>query len=342
MVAGGSPLPRCRSPRTWGVSSDGRVKRLVSTGRERIDTARAAVEARRPRVRGVDATLSAYERDRDRAGFLLAGALAYRLFLWLLPFMLVIVAGLGFLEASDHDNPSNLADKLGVVGLASKSVSEAAADAEHARFLALLIGIPALYLASLAAMKAFRTVSALAWGVPAGPLGRKPLAVVGFLGLIAAFLSVTFVGTAVRHESPGPGVIATLLIGIVYIWFAFLGLWTLPRPPVHWTAVLPGAVTIGLGLQAIHLVNVYFISYRISTSSETYGALGVAAALLLSLYLIGRLFVAGVILNATLWERGRQAQQVASEGQSPDQGDATGAGAGDPDHQLRAGDVSEN
>ena len=182
----------------------------------------------------------------------------------------------------------------------------------------------------------------LAWGVPAGPLGRKPLAVLGFLGLIAAFLTVTFIGTAIRHESPVPGLIATLLIGIVYVWFAFLGLWILPRPPVHWTAVLPGAVTIGLGLQAIHLVNVYFISYRISRSSETYGALGVAAALLLSLYLMGRLFVAGVILNATLWERGGQAQQVASKGQSPDQGDATRAGAGDPEHQPRAGDVSEN
>src|SRR5262249_12146742 len=94
----------------------------------------AAVEARRPRVPSVAATLSAYERDRDRAGFLLAGALAYRLFLWLLPFTLVIVGGLGFLEASSHDKPSDLADNLGVVGLASKSVSEAAADADHARY----------------------------------------------------------------------------------------------------------------------------------------------------------------------------------------------------------------
>jgi uncharacterized BrkB/YihY/UPF0761 family membrane protein len=305
------------------LGGDGSVKRLVASGRERVDTARAAVEARRPRVRGVDATLSAYERDRDRAGFLLAGALAYRLFLWLLPFTLVIVAGLGFLEASDHDNPSDLADNLGVVGLASKSVSEAAADAEHTRFIALLIGIPVLYLASLAVMKAFRTVSALAWGVPAGPVGRKPLAVLGVLGLIAAFFTVTFIGTAIRHESPGPGLIVTLLIGVAYVWLAFLGLWVLPRPSVHWTAVLPGAITIGLGLQVIHLVNVYFISYRISRSSETYGALGVAAALLLSLFLMSRLFVAGVILNATLWERQNARNEEADEGQSPNRGDAT-------------------
>lgn len=273
-------------------------------------------------MRSVDATLSAYERDRDRAGFLLAGALAYRLFLWLLPFTLVLVGGLGFLEASDHDNPSDLADRLGVVGLASQSVSEAAADAEHARFIALLIGIPALYLASLGAIKAFRAVSALAWGIPAGPLGRKPLAVLGCLGVIAAFITVTFIGTAIRHEAAGPGVIATLLIGIAFVWLAFLGLWALPRPSVHWTAVLPGAITIGLGMQAIHLVNVYFISYRISSSSDTYGALGVAAALLVSLFLISRLFVAGVILNATLCEQQNARDNEATEGQSPNRGDA--------------------
>jgi uncharacterized BrkB/YihY/UPF0761 family membrane protein len=304
------------------LSGDGRVKTFVSTARRRADAARAAIEARRPRVRSVDATLSAYERDRDRAGFLLAGALAYRLFLWLLPFTLVLVGGLGFLEASDHDNPSDLADRLGVVGLASQSVSEAAADAEHARFIALLIGIPALYLASLGAIKAFRAVSALAWGIPAGPLGRKPLAVLGCLGVIAAFITVTFIGTAIRHEAAGPGVIATVLIGIAFVWLAFLGLWVLPRPSVHWTAVLPGAITIGLGMQAIHLVNVYFISYRISSSSDTYGALGVAAALLVSLFLISRLFVAGVILNATLCEQQDARDNEATEGQSPNRGDA--------------------
>lgn len=298
------------------------------------------MEARRPRVRSVDATLSAYERDRDRAGFLLAGALAYRLFLWLLPFTLVIVGGLGFLEAASHDEPSKLADNLGVVGLASKSVSEAATDTEHTRYIVLLIGIFALYLASLGAIKAFRAVSALAWGIPAGPIRRKPLAVLGCLGIIAAFLAVTVVGTAIRHESPGLGAIVTIMIGIAYVWLAFLGLWVLPRPPVPWTSVLPGAIAFGLGLQAIHLINVYFISYRISTSSETYGALGVAAALLLSLFLLGRLFVFAVMLNATLSEQGTPVQAV-SDPQSPDRGDAPRADAGHAPGRQRAGDASE-
>jgi uncharacterized BrkB/YihY/UPF0761 family membrane protein len=305
------------------VSSDGRVKRLVSTGRERVDAARAAVEARRPHIRSVDATFAAMERDRERAGWLLAGALAHRLFLWLLPFTLVLVAGLGFLESANHDSPSDLADSVGVVGLASESISRAAADAEHARFVALFVGVPTLYLASIGAIKAFRTVSALIWGVPNDRIPRKPLAALSLLGLVAAFFAVMLVGSTVRHRSPGPGVVATVLVGIGCVWIAYVTMWVLPRPAVPWTALLPGSFLVGLGLQVIHLTTVYFISYKVSSSSETYGALGVAAALLLSLYLIGRLFVAGVILNATLWEHQNASNTEATEGQSPNPGDET-------------------
>jgi uncharacterized BrkB/YihY/UPF0761 family membrane protein len=293
------------------VGSDGRVKKLVSNTRARIDAAWAAVEAKRPQVKSVDATLATFERDRERAGWLLAGALAHRLFLWLLPFTLVLVAGLGFLASANRESPADLAEALGVVGLAADSIARAAADAERARFIALFVGLPALYIATVGAIKAFRTVSALAWGVAAGPIGRTPLAVLGFLGLLTAAFAITFVASAVRGLSPGAGIFATGIIVVGYVWIAYAALWVLPRRPVPWTALLPGALLIGLGLQAIHITTVYFVSYRISSSSETYGALGVAAALLLSLYLVGRLFVAGVILNTTLWERGQRKDERA-------------------------------
>jgi uncharacterized BrkB/YihY/UPF0761 family membrane protein len=302
------------------VSSDGRVRRFVSTTRARVDAARAAVEAKRPHVKSVDATFAVLERDRERAGWLLAGALAHRLFLWLLPFTLVVVAGLGFLASADRESPSDLADSVGVVGIAADSIARAAADAERARFIALFVGVPALYIATVGAIKAFRTVSALAWSVPAGSIGRTSLAVLGFLVLLVTAFAITLVAAAVREVSPGAGVFATGLILIGYVWIAYAALWVLPRRTVPWTALLPGALLIGLGLEAIHLITVYFISYRVSSSSDTYGALGVAAALLLSLYLVGRLFVAGVILNSTLWER----SQLSAEGdQSPIRDDAT-------------------
>lgn len=114
----------------------------------------------------------------------------------------------------------------------------------------------------------------------------------------------------------------------------------LPRRPTSWSALLPGVLVIGLGLGALHLTTVYFVSYKLSRSSETYGALGAAAAILLSLYLLGRLFVAGVMLNSTLWEQGKHAQHVG-EPQSPIRGDASRPGREEPLDRPRAGDVSE-
>ena len=306
----------------------------VSRTKRRVEATRERLVARRPHSAGVDTTLSAIERDRERAGGLLAGALAHRLFLWLLPFTLVLVAGLGFLEASSKDGPEQLSDHSGIVGIASQSISRAATDAEHTRFIALFVGLPTLYFASVGAIKAFRTVSALAWGVRDDAKWNKPLAVLGFLGLLLAAFAVLVAGAAIRHASPGPGVVATILAIFGFVTIAYAGLWVLPRPDAPWTSLLPGAVLIGFGLQAIHLLTVYVISYKVSTSSETYGALGAAAGLLLSLYLMGRLFVAGVIVNTTMWERDHpppeQDQANIGEVQSPHPGDATAAGAGHP------------
>lgn len=307
----------------------------ISRTKRRVDATRERLIALRPRSAGVDTTLSAIERDRERAGRLLAGALAHRLFLWLLPFTLVLVAGLGFLEASSKDGPKDFSDRTGIVGIASQSISRAAADAEHTRFFALFIGLPALYFGSIGAIKAFRTVSALAWGVPDDRRWNKPLGVLGFLGLLVAAFGILMVGTALRHASPGPGVVATILAVFGFVGVAFVALWVLPHPDVPWTAVLPGAVLLGFGMEAIHLLTVYFISYKVSSSSETYGALGVAAGLLLSLYIVGRLFVASVILNVTLWERDHHrptegAAQARFTGQSPIRGDATPTGAAHP------------
>jgi uncharacterized BrkB/YihY/UPF0761 family membrane protein len=280
-----------------------RIKGLVSSTKLRVETARARLESSRSHSGSVDATFAVLERDRERAGRLLAGALAHRLFLWLLPFTLVLVAGLGFLSSAHTSGPKDLAAHLGIVGVASQSISLAAADAEHARLVGLVVGVPVLYLATLGAVNAFRTVSALAWGVPVGPVPRKPLAVLGFLGLLLAGFAVLLVATAIRHSSEGPGLIALALAGVGYVAISFVVLRALPRPDVPWTALVPGALALGLGLEAIHFIVVYFISYKVSSSSETYGALGAATALLLSLYLIGRVFVAAVMLNAALWER---------------------------------------
>ena len=50
----------------------------------------------------------------------------------------------------------------------------------------------------------------------------------------------------------------------------------------------------------INAFNVYITSRLVGGRADTYRALGVAAALLFSLYLVGRLIVGSAVLDATL------------------------------------------
>ena len=144
------------SPET---DASGRVAR-VRTQVEAL-TERVATTAWMPVVIARDA----YERDRDIGGAVLAGAIAFRVFVWLLAASLVAVAGLGFVAASG-DDPAGTADAVGVTAFAASSVAEAAADVQRSRWVLLAIGLWALYSASKNALRSIWVTSALVWRVP--------------------------------------------------------------------------------------------------------------------------------------------------------------------------------
>jgi membrane protein len=77
----------------------------------------------------------------------------------------------------------------------------------------------------------------------------------------------------------------------------------LPHGDAPYAALIPGALIFGTGVQALHLVTVYFLARRITGASELYGTLGVAAALLLGLFIVGRLIVISAELNQSIRAR---------------------------------------
>ncbi len=77
----------------------------------------------------------------------------------------------------------------------------------------------------------------------------------------------------------------------------------LPHRDAPWTALLPGAVLVAVGLEGLHLFGLLYLAPRLGRSSELYGSLGAATVILLWLYIIARLITASAFLNATLWER---------------------------------------
>ncbi len=91
----------------------------------------------------------------------------------------------------------------------------------------------------------------------------------------------------------------------------FIGLWLLDvDPAAHrdagWLDLLPGAIAVGIGFGVLQVAAAYLLAPYALQKQGTYGALGLAAAVLLTLWALGRLLIGGAEINATLWERKRR------------------------------------
>jgi uncharacterized BrkB/YihY/UPF0761 family membrane protein len=97
------------------------------------------------------------------------------------------------------------------------------------------------------------------------------------------------------------GGLAALLVYVVLFGGAWLVVSTeLPHRDVRLPALLPGAFVMAAGLLLVNVFNVYVTTRLVEDRANTYGALGIAAALLFSLVLVGRLVVVSAELNAEL------------------------------------------
>jgi uncharacterized BrkB/YihY/UPF0761 family membrane protein len=281
----------------------------------RADAERLAERAQDERSRhtSVDAVFDMIDRDSEVGGGIIAGALAYRLFIWLLPLALVVVAGLGIAADSRSESPRQAAKELGVQGLVSSSIANAA-DSPN-RWYALLIGIPVLVWATRSVLRVLIGAHRLVWTDDRSRAPKpKVVAALRLLVLLLCFGVVSAVASAFRAWSPGPGLVVTLIAVVFYA-----GIWLvitvqLPHHQTDWTALIPGALVFGIGVELLHVVIAYFITPYAIAKQGTYGALGIAAGLLVGLFLISRLIVASAVVNATLWARESRAGRSALGG----------------------------
>jgi uncharacterized BrkB/YihY/UPF0761 family membrane protein len=274
----------------------GRLARWV----ERARVLRARADAARAEHASVDFGFSLVERDSSIGGGLLAGALAYRLFVLLLPSALLLVSGLGLYAGSVDKSPSMVVKEAGLHGLIASQVASAASGRHRA--VVFLLMIPAVLYATVALYRAIAKVHAIAWhgsgrGVRITPRG------IGVFGsaLLLQLVAFEVVGWIRRGDQLG-GLVA-LLLYLVLVSAAWLMVSTqLPHRAVRWPALVPGAALFGAGLLVVNAFNVYVTTRLVEGRANTYGALGIATALLFSLVLVGRLMVVSAELNASLDE----------------------------------------
>jgi len=119
--------------------------------------ARTRAEDRRESVPLVGVAFDVVERDSGIGGGILAGALAYRLFFFLLPLGLVAVGALGVVTAATGRSAESLGEATGLGSLVTASVANAIED--EASWYALLVGVPLLVWVSSGLLRVLARVS---------------------------------------------------------------------------------------------------------------------------------------------------------------------------------------
>lgn len=272
------------------------------------------MRARGERARSSHASLevgfSVFESDSAIGGGLLAGALAYRLFVLLLPTTLLLVSGLGLYAGAADRSPRQAARDAGLHGLIASQVADTASG--RARWIVFLVMIPAVLYALAKLYHAVSIVHALAWGRSARGLGLSPA---GFW-LLGAALTLDLGAAGVvgwirdRQQFAGLAALAVYVVLVGGTWLLVSR--RLPGGEAGWLALLPGSLVVGVGLLLVNVFNVYVTTRLVENRANTYGVLGVAAALLGSLVLVGRVIVLAPELNASIDQHRRAGPRNSS------------------------------
>ncbi len=145
--------------------------------RRSAETARAAAERQVERAkerRAVREALESLASEQRTGATLLAGGLAYRFFLWLVPFGLVAAAIVSFWVRDSQRSLTDAAKSFGLGGVAARSATSAVEEGSNARWFLLIAGLALMLWAGISAVRALRVAARLAWGVQSERL-RRPL-----------------------------------------------------------------------------------------------------------------------------------------------------------------------
>ena len=246
-----------------------------------------------------------WRRDQEIAGSVLAAALAYRVFIWLLPLALVLVAGFGF---TGRSFTAHALSDLGVTGYVSESVSNTAHSGSwFGRVVIIVSGTIVFLYESYVLLRTLRAISAFSWHMRVRPLRRPAQQVLFFLGISL----VLVVGLALTNKIAGSlffplgliVAIASLLIVPAYV--VLVSMVLLPNRAAKWTAFVPGALLVYATYTLAHLLATLVVVPWVAHKQATYGVLGISAGMLFLMFIFGRVIELACSLNAVLEEQRR-------------------------------------
>ena len=273
---------------------------------KQLDKSRSAATATarslRQRSPVADGLARAWEHDSAVGGGLMAGALAFRLFLFLVPFVLFMFTLLGSASTLAESSATDMAKRAGISGVLATGIVNTESLSGGQKWVILLVAGYAMLMAARSVVSTIVAATCLVWQIPRVRIKkfRPALLFIAFITIVSWLTSVL---GQLRSAAPAPGIVLTvawLAIPLLAGWWLMAHL---PHRNAPVWAVLPGALVLGIGLQLMHVFTVVYISRSASSKSETYGVVGVALATLLWCYVAGRLLIATAVINAALWRR---------------------------------------
>jgi uncharacterized BrkB/YihY/UPF0761 family membrane protein len=302
-----SPAEPAADVTPMDVRDSGRIRRFVGHRRQWLTSEQARLQedlqARRQRSGMVDAGFLVQELDANVGGGILAGALAFRLFLFMVPFVYVVFTVIGGIAHALGQNPVQVSGDIGITGIVAEAVVKIDEQSAWTQVALVLGAIVTLFITSGTLMKALYVVHWLIWRMPRiKPAGLAPrLALVGFT-LVASAFSI-----AINEFRNSAGITGAILAVVIITALAFAlwwwVSWKLPHAPVPARALIPGALLMAVGADVLDLLTTYWIGNLVARKTNTYGAVGIALAVLLWVYILGRIMVGSAGLNAALWYR---------------------------------------
>lgn len=258
-------------------------------------------------ARGVHAR---YGKD---GGGQLAAALTYFGFLSIFPLILLALAAVGFVLASNPSAQTQWATRLsesvpGLGPLIGENIDALVAQRAGAGLLGLLgslwSGTALTNSAGFALSRVFRRPEIH------GFVRQKVWSISSTVGLgIVALAGVALSGAVAGISAPGGfgalmGIAATLVafaLDATLFCASYRVLTTGGGPAVR--QLLPGALLAGAGWTALKVAGAWYAARTVAGASEVYGTFGSVVGVLTLLYLASSLFLYGAELNALLMER---------------------------------------
>jgi uncharacterized BrkB/YihY/UPF0761 family membrane protein/predicted GNAT family acetyltransferase len=253
-----------------------------------------------------------YQRDGAVGGRLLGSAIAFRLFLFFVPLLLLIVGLAGFLASLiDADQAS---DTVGVSGAMSRQIDAAFSQSNGARWGATLTGLVGALWAGRSLGTVLSGASAVAWGLPAKDSPLTARAMGSLVGLLVGIGLVSVLVNRIRAEvGVAIGSVSFVAAAALYAAAWVLVATTLPRTTSDPASSLPGAAVVGLTLATLQAVSQLFLPGQIERASELYGGLAATVATLGWFFFMGRSMAFSFVLDATVHDHfGGTAKAVLS------------------------------